>query len=290
MRDDFAVLILTHGRPERIKTLKTLKKCGYTGKWYLILDDEDPTIEQTKNLFGVDHIVIFKKSEINVDIMDNRPEKNVVVFARNACQGIAKNLGLRYFAEFDDDYESFSFRYPKNGVLKSTTIYDIDSVFSEMISFIETVGEIQPKFETIAFLQNGDFLGVALSGSYKIKRKAMNSFFFKVEEKDKVAPKFKGRINEDVNFYVDAGMRGYLCFSFHKISVGQTPTQQDKGGLTEAYLESGTYKKSFYSVMVEPSCVKVSAMGGTYQRIQHRVQWDNCTPMIISEKYKKEEK
>jgi len=27
---DFAVFILTHGRPDNVKTLSTLKKCGYT--------------------------------------------------------------------------------------------------------------------------------------------------------------------------------------------------------------------------------------------------------------------
>ena len=40
MRDDFAVLIPTHGRPE-VKTVETLRKFNYTGKIYLILDNED---------------------------------------------------------------------------------------------------------------------------------------------------------------------------------------------------------------------------------------------------------
>ena len=42
---EFAVFILTHGRPDNVKTLATLKKCGYTGKIYFIVDNEDKTID-----------------------------------------------------------------------------------------------------------------------------------------------------------------------------------------------------------------------------------------------------
>ena len=41
MRNDFAILILTHGRPDNIKTLSSLKRAGYTGKYYIVIDNED---------------------------------------------------------------------------------------------------------------------------------------------------------------------------------------------------------------------------------------------------------
>lgn len=41
MRSDFAVFILTHGRADNVATMGALKKGGYTGKWYMIIDDED---------------------------------------------------------------------------------------------------------------------------------------------------------------------------------------------------------------------------------------------------------
>ena len=46
MRDDFAVFILTHGRAKQQKTVKTLKRCGYTGRLYLIVDDEDKELDE----------------------------------------------------------------------------------------------------------------------------------------------------------------------------------------------------------------------------------------------------
>jgi hypothetical protein len=45
--------------------------------------------------------------------------------------------------------------------------------------------------------------------------------------------------------------------------------------------------KSFFSVMYNPSNVKVSMMNASNPRIHHVVKWANTTPMIISDDYKK---
>ena len=41
MNNDFCIFILTHGRPDNLITLNTLKQCGYTGNYYLVIDNED---------------------------------------------------------------------------------------------------------------------------------------------------------------------------------------------------------------------------------------------------------
>lgn len=41
MTNDFCVFILTHGRADNVVTLKTLLADGYTGDWYMVIDDED---------------------------------------------------------------------------------------------------------------------------------------------------------------------------------------------------------------------------------------------------------
>jgi len=74
--------------------------------------------------------------------------------------------------------------------------------------------------------------------------------------------KFLGRINED------------------------NTTQKNKGGMTDIYLDTGTYLKSFYSVMFCPSCVKISKMGNKDMRIHHKIKWENAVPCILNEKYK----
>ena len=117
----------------------------------------------------------------------------------------------------------------------------------------------------------------------RVKRKAMNSFFCKTDNPFT----FDGRINEDVNAYVGLGRTGNLFLTFCDVSLKQKHTQQNKGGMTETYNEGGTYLKSFYTVMANPSCVKICIMGDKYLRIHHRVNWNNAVPKIISDKYKK---
>ena len=69
--------------------------------------------------------------------------------------------------------------------------------------------------------------------------------------------------------------------------ITQKTTQSNAGGMTETYLDMGTYLKSFYSVIYSPSCVKISEMGDAHKRIHHAVNWDKCVPQILNEKWKK---
>jgi hypothetical protein len=150
-----------------------------------------------------------------------------------------------------------------------------------MVDFLKT-----SKALTVCLAQGGDFIG-GPSGSKAQKlqlwRKAMNTFVCASEKPFQ----FLGRINEDVNAYVVEGMRGNLMFTIPNMAVNQMQTQKNAKGLTEIYLELGTYVKSFYSVMYAPSCVKVVDMGPVHRRIHHRVQWKNCVPCIMSEDHKK---
>ena len=42
----FVAFILTHGRPDRVLTYEKLRKHGYTGKIYIVCDDEDKTLPE----------------------------------------------------------------------------------------------------------------------------------------------------------------------------------------------------------------------------------------------------
>lgn len=44
--NDFAVFILSHGRAGNIKTLKALENGNYSGKWYIVIDNEDDQAEE----------------------------------------------------------------------------------------------------------------------------------------------------------------------------------------------------------------------------------------------------
>ena len=283
MRNDFAILILTHGRPDNIKTLSSLKRAGYTGKYYIVIDNEDEKANEYYNLYG-DKVIMFDKQAIsdnpNYDKFDNNNNKKVIYFARNAAMEIAKDLGLKYYMQFDDDYKEFWYRYEKNGALKSLQIRNIDDIINLLIDFLNNT-----KALTVCFSQGGDHLGGVNGGIWKtkLKRKAMNSFLVDVDR----SFKFYGRINEDVNTYTMLGNRGELFFTIADIQLNQAQTQTNAGGMTDIYLDSGTYVKSFYSVICSPQAVKISMMGDTQMRIHHKVYWNYCVPKIINEKYKK---
>jgi len=271
---DFAVFILTHGRPDNVKTLSTLRKCGYTGKIYFIVDNEDKTIDKYIENFGIENVKVFNKKEMadKIDEGNNFDERRTITHARNACFNIAKEIGLTYFVQFDDDYYYFGYRYD-TGAKKIT---NMDKVFEIMLSFYKKVN-----IKSIAFGQGGDHIG-GFSG-IKLKRKCMNSFFCSTEREFE----FIGSMNEDVNTYTTLGSRGDVFFTFTNIQLDQKDTQSQTSGITDMYEKFGTYCKAFTTTMMQPSSVKVSMMNSNNPRIHHAIKWINTTPMIISEKNKK---
>ena len=99
-----------------------------------------------------------------------------------------------------------------------------------------------------------------------------------------------GRMNEDVTTYVVGGLRGELFFTALQVLLTQKQTQSNDGGMTGLYLDSGTYVKSFYSVMYAPSCVKIGQLGdhrSPHYRIHHKINWHHTAPKILREEWKK---
>ena len=279
MTEDFAVIILSYGRADRVYTYKTLRNSGYTGDIYILCDDSDSQLEDYRSIYG-DKVLVFSKDEYQgrFDKMDNFGKKNVVVYARNAVYDQAKSVGLRYIAVLDDDYQRFDFRVDGDYGYCEKRCRNLDAVFSAFLDFLK-----ESKVKTICPAQNGDFFAGAQNERMSIrkipKRKAMNLFFFDVEN----PMEFMGTINEDLTASVAEGLAGGVVLTTPLFSLSQVDTQQNRGGLTDAYLDMGTYVKSFYSVMYAPSAVKVAPMGSKYMRLHHQVSWKFCAPKILRE-------
>lgn len=280
MRDDFCAFILSHGRPDNVKTLKTLEKAGYTGAVYIVIDDDDDTEQEYRKKYG-DMVLQFCKTEIaaKIDAADTSNDRRTIVYARNACFELAKQVGCRYFIELDDDYTSIEHRYIEQGKLRVRAVERLDNLIESMIEFMGASGAL-----TVAFAQGGDFIGGAKALNFRkgILRKAMNTFICDVERPFT----FVGRINEDVNTYVTLGSRGGLMFTVCSASITQTQTQKSKGGMSDVY-QDGTYQKSMYTVIMHPSSVCVKEMGEKHKRLHHNIDWNSTVPKIIREKWKK---
>jgi len=283
MLSNFAAFILTHGRPNNVKTYDTLKKFGYTGRVIIVIDNEDTTANEYKDKYG-DLVIEFDKVEAEkiTDKGDNFDNRKGVVFARNMVYDIAAGMNLNCFIVLDDDYSGFYYKFDAAGNYKESPVKNLDRIFAATVEYYLATGA-----ESVAYAQNGDFIGGKKSDTAikkKLKRKVMQTFFCSNERR----MDFVGRINEDVNMYVSRGMTGSVFLTIPQISVIQRTTQKNKGGLTDMYVDvGGTYVKSFYSVMYCPSCVKVTLMGDKHKRIHHHISWNNAVPVILHESFKK---
>ena len=284
IKNDFVAFILTHGRPTKVYTYNSLRRAGYTGQIKIIIDDTDKTKDQYIEKYG-DDVIVFDKKAIakTFDQGDNFNDMRAIIYARNATFEIAKNLGIKYFIQLDDDYTAWSFRFDDKFefIVNDVKIKNLDRVFNALLDFYKNTN-----ISSIALAQNGDYVGGELSAmaqAVMLKRKCMNSFICSTERPFK----FVGRINEDVNTYTRQASTGLLMFTINQVSLKQKQTQSNSGGMTELYLDSGTYVKSFYSVMYSPSCVTVKLMHTSNSRLHHSVKWKNAVPVILSENFKK---
>lgn len=291
MRDDFAIIVLSHGRPAEFarRTHRTLKMSRYTGRWYVLLDTDDETAPEYVERFGAEHVLTFDKDTVRgtFDIGDNLTGPDgVVVYARNAVDRVAQDLGLTFYMVLDDDYNYFAHRVHRPGHLSYAYAYHLDDLLTAMVDFLQDSNAL-----TVAFAQGGDFIGGDRNADYRgpggefthrVKRKAMNTFVCRTGR----PLDFLGRLNEDTTTYVDRGTRGDLFLTITAVSIDQANTQEQPGGLTDAYLDLGTYVKSFYSVMWSPSCVRISTLGDTAHRMHHHVRWNNAVPKVLSDRYR----
>jgi len=282
-KKEFCVFILTYGRAKKVRTVHTLRKGGYTGKIFLVCSTDDNQIEEYKNLYGED-VIIFNKDDYKgkFDIADNFEKDNVVVYARNACFDISSKLGYKYFLVLDDDYENFRYKFDNEYKFGCFILHqNLDNIFKATLQYYKTINAL-----TISYSQGGDYIGGGEGQggeSIHIKRKVMNTFFCSIERRFN----FLGRINEDVNAYVFYGNKGGLMFQINNFAVWQMQTQANSGGLTEFYLDGGTYLKSFYTVIFAPSCTKVALMGAVNPRLHHKIYWEHAVPKIISQNLRK---
>ncbi len=282
--NDFVVFILTHGRADRVITYNALRKSGYTGRIVLVIDNEDTQAREYISRYGKENVRIFDKSAVSETFDEGMAgDRRTIVYARNACFGIAEESGFRYFMELDDDYEYFAWRFDEElkYLVSTPRIKNLDRCFDILLDYYKGIPA-----KSIAISQGGDFIGGSQSTSLKsvnMKRKAMNTFICDVQRPFK----FLGRINEDVNTYTRNTSTGDLFFQTNQLCITQKQTQSNSGGMTDVYLDSGTYVKSFFSVMYMPSSVKISTMGNCYKRIHHTIHWKHTAPKILREEWKK---
>lgn len=280
MFEDFALFFICHNKVN-FETYKTvIETYKYSGPWYIILDDKDKHIEEFKNKYGEEHVKIFSKTEIwkKIDMMDNFTYDSVITFARNACFDIAEEIGVKYFLTLDDDYDSFRFRLPHKASCPLKWGY-----FDKVVQLYLDYYKKNKNIWVMAFCQGSDLSAISEG---KVLRKAMNGLFFSTDRR----VWFKGHLNEDVTTYTKYNNLGCLFLTLPTIQLNQMPTQTG-GGISGVYEKYGTYTKTFYSVMMNPTFIKVSTFTKGFRmskfRIHHKIDSEHGYAQVISSRFKK---
>lgn len=256
---DFAVFILSHGRADTISTYRALRDGGYTGRTFVVIDNEDNQEDLYRHKFGDDIIQFDKRDYLEkTDLGDLDTDRRIGVFARNFIQDEAKRLGYKFHLQLDDDVHG-------------------------MVELMQ-----ETSITSLSFGLSSYYLGGAENNNVQegMIRKTMTTFLMRADD----LQYFHMRMNDDITTSLINGMRGKLYYTYMPVMVYVDPTQVQHGGMTDIYKKNGTYRKSFYSVMCCPSCVKVSAMGITEYRIHHEISWNNAVPKLLSERWCKHER
>ena len=124
--NQFAVFIMVHGRPDKMWTYNTLRKCGYTGKIFLVADNLDKTLNEYKLKYG-NELLVFDKKEASkeMDSGDNTGDLRSTLFAANKIFDLAKENNIKHFFIMCDDYYYFGYRYMSGARI----IKNLDKVF-----------------------------------------------------------------------------------------------------------------------------------------------------------------
>jgi hypothetical protein len=275
MRDDFAIFILSHGRAGNVVTLDTLQRCGYSGKIFIVVDDEDEQEERYIVEYGAENVIVFCKQEYadKVDTVSVSGERKTPLFVRNAICDLAKEMGFEYFGMWDDDISRLSYRYEESGKLKAIDVSNLDEIFEVMLNFMDNTNT-----DCMAFTNAGGLIG-GLKGRFSegLRRQGANTYIIRTGS----SCPFVGVYNEDLQFSLLKAAVGDLVFELTSICFYAPERGTNKGGLSETYHEKSWYYINFHSVVCMPWAVKIS------KDAKLTIWWKNAIPCIINERWKK---
>lgn len=280
MRNDFAIFILTHGRPNNQDTLTTLRKSGYTGKIYLVVDDLDDTLIEYQRQY--DDVLVFDKMKYVKDAETglSQPYIKFALFARNAIEDMAKDLGLSYFAMADDDLTKFRLRYPDGDKLRSLVITDMDRLLETYVEFME-----ESDIATTSFASHLNFIGgvktMPDSDSPKL-RMCFNFYLRSVKHK----VKWLSNICHDRITSIMFGRKGQIWLQVPFVQYDMRELYGiNSGGNSDTYRKISDFHRSFFPVMFIPDCNYSSFWSRSGKWVTSISDYDSICPKIVSSSY-----
>ncbi len=285
MSNELVVFICTHGRPNKQYTYEALKKCGYTGKIILVLDDTDKTIQTYIDIYGADNLIVFNKNYyINSDRYDNGDNKlhdKCILYAKRAVEDIAKSMNLKHFVIADDDITNFVIRYPNSTKLCTYNIDNLDLILDCYVELLHN------NVAGVGFGYSKSYFKGKETFTYKYLSNRSMPYQFVIRNAD-VDVNWTSWFGEDDITELCSSALGNVWLSIPYVmqvmkAIGNTNTD---GGMVDVYKEYDTFKLNFNIVKYCPGKTRMMRYNNKYTVAKKSV---NCFPKIISEVYKKYE-
>lgn len=282
----FAVFILSHNRADRVETYDTLRNSGYTGKIYVVVDDEDPQLarymERFDNKLDVGLINFGKEPMIEIaDTVYPEKKRSSALYARNFIESFAPMLGYDVFAMMDDDITSFRFRWVEDGSVKSQIVStQMDKVFEYYAQYM-----LDADIATTSF----PFSMFYISGTSGLDKKITESrHTYQIHIRNAKFPvDWVSVINQDTITQLQTMQVGYIWWSIPFLVFDAEPMNCKSGGLKSVYDSIKDFDMAFLAVMTNPSCCKVAYSSGPRSTMQIKENKHTSYPMIVSERYMK---
>lgn len=267
------IFIISHKRPQCV-TWHTLKKVGYQGPCYIIVDDMDGT--DYESVYG-DNVIRFRKQDYidKIDTCDNFREVTTPVYARNACFDIARSKGYDCFGMLDDDIKSIGYRYIRYKRLKSRKIVNFTEIFKAYCEYI-----INSNLACCGFVTGGRLIG-GVKNPLSLKCfyfNPTNAYIINMHIKQYP---FIGTLWEDSIYCYCNNMTGKIVAAAMPIVVGmEKPGSMKAGGNKELYERNLSYVAECYGNMVIPSFVR-------WEKGFSKHIFSQDVPKILNEKWRK---
>lgn len=282
MRKDFAIFIITHARPTNQLTLNLLLEYGYTGEYYLVLDDQDD-VQAYIDLYEPEHIIIFSK-EYYFSIADTGLSKQERVlkfpqYARMAIEDYARDNNYPFFLVLDDDITSIRLRVDENGVLKSYHMNGIiDKVLESCIQFVDEANIACASFGFSNTYRSG------VSALYKeTARNRMCAETFLRNGRFKVD--WRPLMIHDLLTSISHNMQGQVWMQLLNIQVDIKMSEgKVDGGSADVYRTFNKFRRVCFPLMMYPSCNYPRFYNGKWITT---LNTENSCNKIIGSRYKK---
>lgn len=278
---NFAVFITTHNRVESTTTYDTLRKAGYTGKIYTVVDNEDPQLLRYLNRFP-DVLVYNKQLQFNkCDKVIKTEQRASVTYARNAVEDYAEYMNLDAFLVCDDDIIGLRYRWVEGTTVRSLAMNGgLDKVLEYYTQYILENNIAVTSFVHMLFYMSGVH---NLDKRISEQREVVQIFLR--NRKHKI--NWVGVMRQDMLTNMATSKMGYIWWALPFVTYdakAMNETGENIGGMLETYNNISEYNRTFLGVIASPYCIKV---GCANDRIKMAWNKSSAYPMIISSRWKK---